>query len=42
MIKYFDAKIRHLDRVKGNFEVSDDGKDYIATANLQEAKPLKQ
>ena len=42
MIKYFDAKIRHLDHTKGNFEVSDDGKDYIATANLQEAKPLKQ
>jgi two-component system, OmpR family, sensor histidine kinase VicK len=42
MIKYFDAEIRHLDDVKGNFEISDDGKEYVATANLQEAKPLKQ
>ena len=42
MIKYFDAEIRHLDDVKGNFEISDDGKEYIATANLQKAKPLKQ
>jgi two-component system, OmpR family, sensor histidine kinase VicK len=42
MIKYFGAEIRHLDNVKGNFEVSDDGKEYVATANLQEAKPLKQ
>jgi signal transduction histidine kinase len=42
MIKYFDAEIRHLDNVKGNFEVSDDGKEYVAIANLQEAKPLKQ
>ena len=42
MIKYFDAEIRHLDDVKGNFEIRDDGKEYVATANLQEAKPLKQ
>ena len=42
MIKYFGAEIRHLDNVKGNFEVSDDGEEYVATANLQEAKPLKQ
>jgi hypothetical protein len=42
MIKYFGAEIRHLDDVKGNFEISDDGKEYVATANLQEAKPLKQ
>jgi len=42
MIKYFRAEIRHLDNVKGNFEVTDDGKEYVATANLQEAKPLKQ
>ena len=42
MVKYFGAEIRHLDNVKGNFEVSDDGKEYVATANLQEAKPLKQ
>ena len=42
MIKYFDAEIRHLDGVKGNFEISDDGQGYVAAANLQEAKPLKQ
>ncbi|HEX7143347.1 MAG TPA: HAMP domain-containing sensor histidine kinase [Nitrososphaeraceae archaeon] len=42
MIKYFGAEIRHLDGVKGNFEISDDGEEYVATANLQEAKPLKQ
>ena len=42
MIKYFRAEIRHLDNVKGNFEVTDDGKEYVAIANLQEAKPLKQ
>jgi hypothetical protein len=28
MIKYFDTKIRHLYRVKCNFEVREDGKDY--------------
>ena len=42
MIKYFDTEIRHLDGVKGNFEISDDGKGYAAAANLQEATPLKQ
>jgi hypothetical protein len=42
MIKEFNAELRHLDEVKGNFEVSDSGKEYIATANLQKAKPLKQ
>jgi two-component system, OmpR family, sensor histidine kinase VicK len=42
MIKYFGAEIRHLDDVKGNFEISDDGKEYVAIVNLQEAKPLKQ
>lgn len=42
MIKYFDAKIRHLYRIKCNFEVREDGKKYMATANLQKAKPLKQ
>jgi len=42
MIKYFGAQIRHLDDVKGNFEISDDGKAYVATANLQQAEPLKQ
>jgi hypothetical protein len=42
MIKDFGAEIRHLDDVKGNLEISDDGKEYVGTANLQEAKPLKQ
>jgi hypothetical protein len=42
MIKYFGAEIRHLDGVKGNFEISDDGEEYVTTANLQEPKPLKQ
>ena len=42
IIKEFDAELRHLDEVKGNFEISDGGKEYIATANLQKAKPLKQ
>jgi len=40
--KEFDAELRHLDKVKGNFEINDDGKEYIATATLQKAKPLKQ
>ena len=42
LIKEFDAELRHLDEVKGNFEINDGGKEYIATANLQKAKPLKQ
>src|ERR671910_121151 len=42
IIKEFDAEMRHLDEVKGNFEISDGGKEYIATASLQKAKPLKQ
>ena len=42
IIKEFDAELRHLDEVKGNFEISDDGREYVATANLQKAKPLKQ
>ena len=42
MIKYFDAEIRHLEGVKGNFEISDDGQGYVTAANLQEAKPIKQ
>ncbi len=42
IIKYFGAEIRHLDDVKGNFEISDNGKEYVAVANIQEAKPLKQ
>jgi signal transduction histidine kinase len=42
IIKEFDAELRHLDKVKGNFEINDGGKEYIATATLQKAKPLKQ
>ena len=42
IIKEFDAELRHLDNVKGNFEINDGGKEYIATASLQKAKPLKQ
>ena len=42
IIKEFDAELRHLDDVKGNFEINDGGKEYIATASLQKAKPLKQ
>jgi signal transduction histidine kinase len=42
IIKEFDAELRHLDDVKGNFEINDGGKEYIATATLQKAKPLKQ
>ena len=42
IIKEFDAELRHLDKVKGNFEINDGGKEYIATASLQKAKPLKQ
>jgi two-component system, OmpR family, sensor histidine kinase VicK len=42
IINEFNAELRHLDDVKGNFEISDDGIEYIATASLQKAKPLKQ
>ena len=42
IINKFDAEMRHLNGVKGNFEISDGGKEYIATATLQKAKPLKQ
>jgi two-component system, OmpR family, sensor histidine kinase VicK len=42
LIKQFNAELRHLDEVKGNFEINDGGKEYIATASLQKAKPLKQ
>ena len=42
IVKEFDAELQHLDEVKGNFEINDGGKEYIATANLQKAKPLKQ
>ena len=41
LIKYFDAKIRHLDGVTGSFEISDYGQGYLTVADLQEAKPLK-
>jgi len=34
--------LRHLNGVKGNFEISNGGKEYVATATLQKAKPLKQ
>ena len=42
IIKEFNAELRHLNAVKGNFEISDGGKEYVATASLQKAKPLKQ
>ena len=42
IIKESDAELRHLDKVKGNFEINDGGKEYITTAHLQKAKPLKQ
>jgi signal transduction histidine kinase len=35
------SEVRHTDGVKGNFEVSD-GKEYVATATLQKAKPVAQ
>ena len=41
MIKEFNAELRHLNEVKGNFEINDGGKEYVATATLQKAKPLK-
>jgi signal transduction histidine kinase len=41
------AEVRHLNGVKGNFEVSKNGiegrkREYIATATLQEAEPIAQ
>ena len=42
IIKQFNAELRHLHRVKGNFEINDGGQQYIGTANLQKAEPLKQ
>ena len=42
LVEEFNAELRHLDGVKGNFEISDGGKEYVATANLQKEKPLKQ
>jgi two-component system, OmpR family, sensor histidine kinase VicK len=41
IIKEFNAELRHLNAVKGNFEINDGGKEYVATASLQKAKPLK-
>ena len=35
------SDVRHTDGVKGNFEVSD-GKEYVAAATLQKAKPVAQ
>jgi two-component system, OmpR family, sensor histidine kinase VicK len=42
IIKQFNAELRHLHGVKGNFEINDGGQQYIGTANLQKAEPLKQ
>jgi signal transduction histidine kinase len=42
IIEEFNAELRHLNAVKGNFEINDGGKEYVATASLQKAKPLKQ
>jgi two-component system, OmpR family, sensor histidine kinase VicK len=39
MLKF--AEIRHLDGVRGNFEVSD-VKEYVGSANFQNSKPLPQ
>ena len=39
MLKF--SEIRHLDGLKGNFEVSDN-KEYVATATLQKVKPITQ
>lgn len=33
------SEIRHLDGMKGNFEVADE-KEYVATANLKKAQPI--
>jgi two-component system, OmpR family, sensor histidine kinase VicK len=37
----FASEIRHLDGVRGNFEVSDI-KEYVGSANFQNSKPLPQ
>jgi signal transduction histidine kinase len=42
IIKELNAELHHLNGVKGNFEICDGGKEYVATASLQKAKPLKQ
>ncbi len=39
MLKF--SEIRHLDGVKGNFEVSDE-KEYVASTRLNKAEPLQQ
>ena len=39
MIKF--ANLRHLNGVKGNFEISD-SREYVATATLQEQEPVSQ
>ncbi|MGZ5548576.1 MAG: hypothetical protein ACXWFZ_11570 [Nitrososphaeraceae archaeon] len=39
MIKYFDAEIRHLDGVKGNFEISDDGEEYVPLLIYKKQSP---
>ena len=39
MIKFAD--LRHLNGVKGNFEISD-SREYVATATLQEQEPVSQ
>jgi two-component system sensor histidine kinase VicK len=39
MLKF--AEIRHLDGIKGNFEVSDE-REYVGSANFQNSKPLPQ
>ena len=35
------SEIRHLDGMKGNFEVSDE-KEYVAVATLNKAQPISQ
>ncbi|HZD82205.1 MAG TPA: HAMP domain-containing sensor histidine kinase [Nitrososphaeraceae archaeon] len=37
----FASEIRHLDGIKGNFEVSDE-REYVGSANFQNSKPLPQ
>jgi hypothetical protein len=39
MLKF--AEIRHLDGIKGNFEVSDE-KEYVGSVNFQNSKPMPQ
>ena len=35
------SEIRHLEIMKGNFEVADE-KEYVAVATLQKAQPIPQ